>query len=162
MKIILIGMALAVTIALSNSNTLEQCGKQYNECSAASINGTAVENDKLGTHYYRRGNYGRAVAYHKKACSLGYAPGCNHAGYIYDQGLGTRQNYPVARKYFSLACNYGSSIGCSNLGEIYEKGQGITQSDQKAQDYYQRSCDLGSKEGCINLDTLKRYRILVK
>ncbi len=155
-------MILMATIALSNNNALKRCSKQYNECSATSINGTAVENDKLGVRYYKSRNYATAIVYHKKACSLGYAPGCNHTGYIYDQGLGTRQNYPVARKYFSLACRYGSSIGCSNLGEIYEKGQGVAQSDQKAQEYYQRSCDLGSKEGCINLDTLKRYRILIK
>ncbi len=162
MKKIVFGVMFIATVLMANNHSLNQCKKEYNECTVTSIHGTAAQYDKQGMKYYRRGNYSDAIVYHKKACSLGYAPGCNHTGYIYDQGQGVKQNYFVARKYFTLACHYKSSIGCLNLAAIYEYGQGVAQSDKKAQKYYQKSCDLGSTEGCNSLNILKHYLMLTR
>ncbi len=160
MKKIIILITLGITIVVANSHSLNQCGKQYNTCTEASTDGTAIENDKLGMRHHRRGNYGAAIVYHKKACSLGYASGCNHVGYMYDQGEGVHQNYKAARKYFTLACDYHNSTGCLNLGTLYKKGQGVSQNDEKAKIYYQKSCSLGSQEGCHSLHILNRYLML--
>ncbi len=160
MKKIIIGITLAITIGMANSHSLYQCGKEYNACTDVSIDGTAVENDKLGMRHHRRGNYGAAIAYHKKACSLGYGRGCNHIGYIYDQGEGVRRNYTIARKYFTLACDYQNSMGCLNLGSIYKKGQGVSRNYETAKIYYQKSCSLDSQEGCHKLNMLNKYLML--
>ncbi len=162
MKKIIIGITLAMTIVMANSHSLDQCGKQYNTCAKISTYNTAIENDKLGIRHHKRGNYKAAITYHKKACSLGYGSGCNHVGYIYDQGEGVRRNYTVARKYFTLACDSGNSMGCLNLGTIYKKGQGVSQSYKKAKIYYQKSCSLNSQEGCHNLHILNQYLMLTR
>ena len=161
MKKIWMGLALLTLIASAGAIMPKQhqgCVYEY----TYSYIGPGTELDLLGMRYYQAGKYGDAVMLHYEACMLGDPYGCNHAGYMYDQGKGVMQSYRIARKYFELACKYGNAIGCSNLGVIYEEGEEVEQSDEKAQYYYQKSCDMGSSLGCENLELLKRYLLLVK
>ena len=161
MSKIFIVIALLAVMASAQRGTSYQGGQCCYDCTPYYI-GNGTQFDRLGMDYYHAGKYGPAVIYHYKACILGSASGCNHAGYMYDMGKGVMQDYTIASKYFTLACNGGNSMGCSNLGSLYEWGQGVKQSDEKAKYYYEKSCKLKNSEGCRNLKLLKQYILLTK
>ena len=161
MRKILIGIIMLTVIASAYRSSSYQGGQCCYDCTPYYI-GNGDQFDRLGMDYYRVGKYGPAIIYHYKACILGSARGCNHAGYMYDTGKGVMQDYTIASKYFTLACKRGSSMGCSNLGVLYEWGQGVEQSDEKAKHYYKKSCKLKNSEGCRNLELLNHYLILTK
>jgi TPR repeat protein len=161
MRKILAAISIISTIAIADMSTSYSCGECYYDCTTSYI-GPAGDLDRIGVKHYKVGKYPEAIMYHYRACIYGSASGCNHAGYMYDQGKGVLRDYRIARKYFTLSCNYGDGVGCSNLGVLYEEGQGVEQSDALAKRYYQKSCDLGLSVGCRNLDLLNRYLLLTK
>jgi len=151
-------LTISLTAGSSIYNSESRC---YYECDPQAQS-AASQYDEWGIEYHSHRDYANAILLHYKACIMGYAPGCNHAGYMYDRGQAVEQSYTIARKYFSLACKYGSGIGCSNLGVIYERGQDVKQNDEKALTYYKKSCKLGTEEGCINQRLLWSYILMTK
>ena len=123
---------------------------------------TAAYYDNLGVQYHNRGQYADAIFLHYEACKMGYAPACNHAGFMYDSGQAVAKNHKTARKYFDMACKYGSSVGCLNLGIIYEYGEGTKRDVEKALEYYKKSCNMGLKESCRDRDILWTYILWTK
>lgn len=161
MKKILTGVVLLGVIAAAHTNTsCRERGCYYGE--RVSFIAPVDDLDRIGMRYYHAGKFSEAIIYHYRACIEGSASGCNHAGYMYDQGKGVLQDYKIAGKYFTLACRYGSGMGCSNLGVLYEEGEGVSQSDLKAKLYYGKSCRLGTDQGCRNEELLDRYLLLIR
>jgi len=136
-------------------------GRCYYECDPQ-YESTASQYDRMAVEYHSHRDYVNAILLHYKACTMEYAPACNHAGYMYDQGQGVARDQRIARKYFALACKYGSGIACSNLGVMYEKGQTVEQNDRKALSLYKKSCGMETEEGCINYKLLRRYMLIAK
>jgi len=155
------GSGDAYTAASAAQGKHHRQGRCYYECDPK-YEHTASRYDSMAVEYHSHRDYANAILLHHKACTMKYAPACNHAGYMYDKGQGVAKDQRIARNYFTLACNYGSGIACSNLGVMYANGQTVEQNDRKALALYKKSCDIGSEEGCRNYKLLKRYTLITK
>lgn len=62
-------------------------------------------------------------------------------GYMYEEGLGTRQDYETARFWYQKAANHDLSMAFVALGNLYAKGNGVAIDNEKAYDYYRTAAE---------------------
>jgi TPR repeat protein len=86
-----------------------------------------------------------------RACSGGFAEGCNNQGALYEHGRGVPENLGDAQRLYTQACRHGSGLGCSNLGVLYAQGRGVPMNREAAAQLFREACSLGSSVGCNNV-----------
>lgn len=112
---------------------------------------------ELGSMYHL-GNgvsqsFSRARLLYMQACTLGFANGCTHLGFMYENGHAGRDLAKAAELY-EKACVLGDASGCESLAVAYENGSGVREDLQQAVNYYDRACSGGSKNSCAHLALL--------
>ncbi len=115
------------------------------------LNTYQVDNGDIA---YKNKDFKKAKELYKKSCDTNNAIACRNLGFIYNNGLGTKQDYLKASKLYSKACDGGDAKGCFNLGTMYDIGQGVKQDYLKASKLYSKACDGGDAKGCFNLGSM--------
>jgi len=114
----------------------------------------------LGENYEHGNRVGwqpeRAIALYEKACSAGYADGCQHAGMFLETGHALLQpDFKRATKYLHMACDANFLRSCVELGNLYHNGP-IHHNQRRAIRLYERACDQGSPEACLRSGAMYR------
>ena len=107
-----------------------------------------------GVHYYKRGNYSKALIFFMDATEYDNPESFSMVAYMFENGYGVDKNYVKAVKFYEKGCIYGSFVSCNNLGVLYERGYGVEKDWRKAEKLYKKSCDKGYDLGCLNLKNL--------
>jgi uncharacterized protein len=84
----------------------------------------------------------------ERACSLGLALGCAHAGRMYEFAHGVAKDDSKAFVFYADACDGGADVGCYNEAILLEAGRGTTRDRDQARALYARVCTAGSPTAC--------------
>ena len=123
---------------------------------------------------------GRAIARggnesFKRACDLGYSPGCGNLRTV-AAGAGSLQggtprieDYRIvllhgkgplpdktSLELFERACRQGWMAGCENAGALYLRGEGTPRDAARAADEFDKACNGGMPTACSNLGLMYR------
>lgn len=86
----------------------------------------------------------------ERACSLGLAASCAHAGRMYEFAHGVAKDDAKAFSFYSQACDGGADVGCYNEAVLLEKGRGTDRDMTHAKALYARVCSAGSNTACAD------------
>jgi TPR repeat protein len=108
----------------------------------------------------------RAAALYERACALGYADGCRHAGNMFESGrkakteslypqvppappgLDLPKDVPRAVTLYHRACEGYDEQACFIAGRLLAGGEGMPADPERAFGYFSRLCGDGMSEAC--------------
>jgi TPR repeat protein len=91
----------------------------------------------------------RSLALHEKACTLGYAPGCNSAARMVE-----RSDTDRAVTLYVRACDLDDPDGCFVAARLLAAGEGVVADTDRALALFSRACDDGMAPACLRAASL--------
>jgi TPR repeat protein len=89
-----------------------------------------------------------AKDYYERACTRGFAMGCNNLGVLYGAGKGVGANSLRAKQLYEAACSANEMLGCRNLGNVFFHGEGVEPDRNRGRELYDRACAGGNAMAC--------------
>lgn len=111
--------------------------------------------DYIGSYYYGKENYGKAIEWWLKASDLGSAVAMGNIGYCYWYGVGVEKNYATSVEWYLKAANRGNVYAMNNYGyalcqedvaaELVQQGYFSTEREihETAMKWFHKAADLG-------------------
>ena len=98
-------------------------------------------------------DYGKALAWYKKADGLGELQASNAIGNMYFYGRGVNKNYKEAIKWYRKGVELDDEEACFNLANCYEFGNGVEIDLKEAALLYEHAAELGYWDAERNIAT---------
>lgn len=98
-----------------------------------------------------RPDFGRAVAWFRKAASQGVANASYNLGVLYHQGLGVQSDTARAIMHYRAAAHRGHPEARYNLGIAHIEGIGVAYNPWRAAAYFEKAAAGGVMEAAYNL-----------
>lgn len=96
----------------------------------------------IGVMLERNKKYTEAIQAYKKAIKLGSYTAYYNVGFLYENGLGTRQDFKKAKEYYLKAINYQHPLGYYKLAKFYMYGLGVRKNTKKAFEYLTKGAEI--------------------
>jgi TPR repeat protein len=98
---------------------------------------------QLGRAYHAAKQPEKALPLYLAAADAGHAVAMNHAGFMYDKGLGVEADLSKAFAWYSKAAEKGVISAQRNVGIMYMYGESVPRDDAKAMEWFRKSADQG-------------------
>lgn len=139
----------------SNAATFEQT---FADASA----GNAQSQLELGDMYYdgthgMNADFALALSWYEKSATQGNSEAQFNAGYMYENGEGTKKNYSKAIHWYEKAAAQDNKLALKELGKMYHKGLGVKKDYKKAFAYTSKAAEKGHMVAQYNLGYMYYY-----
>jgi hypothetical protein len=121
------------------------------------------------------GESGAGNVHFKRACDLGFSPGCDNLRTAIDGRAPSRRGPPLIPDYqllllegkgplpdrtslelYERACRQGWMAGCENVATLYLRGDGVARDPARAAHEFDRACRGGEASACSNAGFMYR------
>jgi TPR repeat protein len=106
---------------------------------------------QLGRAYLKKGDFGNALIWNRKAADRGSVLAQANLGIMYEQGRGVPKDDAQAVAWYRKAVEQGFAFGQAHLGIMYEQGRGVPKDDAQAVAWYRKAAEQGNALGQVRL-----------